>query len=54
MAYYSDGTPKRNVGVYYPDMSCVYTQEMYNEDNGINVQGKRPTKKRRNNKRAMA
>ena len=54
MAYYSDGTPKRNVGVYYPDMSCVYTQEMYNEDNGINVQGKRTTKKRRNNKRAMA
>tara|TARA_B100000029_G_scaffold432331_1_gene444360 strand:- start:2507 stop:3109 length:603 start_codon:yes stop_codon:yes gene_type:complete len=54
LAYYPDGTPKRNVGVYYPDMGCVYTKEMYNEDNGINVQEKRTTKKRRSNKGAMA
>ena len=28
MAYYSDGTPKRTIGVYYPDIGAVYTQEM--------------------------
>lgn len=27
MAYYPDGTPKRSVGVWYPDIG-VYTQEM--------------------------
>ena len=45
MAYYSDGTPKRNVGVFYPDMGCVYTKEMYEEDKILNVKG---------NKRALA
>lgn len=33
MAYYSDGTPKRTVGVYYPDIG-EYTEEMAREDNG--------------------
>ena len=47
MAYYDDGTPKRNVGTWYPDMGCIYTQEMFNEDRGIdNVRRKR-------NKRAV-
>ena len=45
MAYYPDGTPKRDVGVYYPDMGCVYTKEMYEEDKILNVKG---------NKRALA
>jgi uncharacterized cupin superfamily protein len=28
MAYYSDGTPKRSVGVFYPDINMVWTNEM--------------------------
>lgn len=32
MAYYKDGTPKRTVGVLYPDVG-VYTQEMADMDN---------------------
>ena len=47
MAYYDDGTPKRNIGVYYPDLGCVYTQELFNEEKGIVDVGK----KRRKNKR---
>ena len=47
MAYYDDGTPKRNVGVYYPDLGCEYTQELFNEEKGIVNVGK----KRRKNKR---
>ena len=31
MAYNPDGTPKRSVGVYYPDLHAVWTKEM---DNG--------------------
>ena len=26
MAYYSDGTPKRSVGVFYPDINMVWTK----------------------------
>ena len=33
MAYNKDGTPKRTVGVLYPDVG-VYTQEMADEKNG--------------------
>lgn len=32
MAYYADGTPKRSVGVWYPDIKCEYTQEMYDDE----------------------
>ena len=28
MAYYPDGTPKRSVGVFYPDINMVWTNEM--------------------------
>jgi len=28
MAYNPDGTPKRNVGVYYQDLGCEWTKEM--------------------------
>ena len=49
LAYYNDGTPKRNVGVFYPDMGCEYTQEMFNEEKGIsNVE---PEKRKRKGKR---
>ena len=47
LAYYDDGTPKRSIGVYYPDLGCVYTQELFNEEKGIVNVGK----KRRKNKR---
>ena len=30
-AYYSDGTPKRSVGVFYPEIGEVWTQEMDEE-----------------------
>ena len=54
MAYYDDGTPKRDIGTWYPDMGCVYTQEMFNEDKGIeNVRRERETE-RRNNSRPLA
>ena len=33
MAYHPDGTPKRSVGVWYPDIGTYYTQEMYYDDN---------------------
>lgn len=32
MAYYADGTPKRTVGFWYPDIGAIYTQEMALED----------------------
>jgi hypothetical protein len=28
MAYYEDGTPKRNVGVFYPDINMVWTKDL--------------------------
>ena len=28
MSFYPDGTPKRDVGVFYPDISVVWTQDM--------------------------
>ena len=50
------GQPKFDVGVYYPMLGAVYTQEMYDEDNGQtreseNVRGKSTRRKR--NKRAV-
>ena len=33
MAYHPDGTPKRNVGTWYPDLGCEWTKEM-DEENG--------------------
>ena len=46
LAYYDDGTPKRNVGVFYPDMGCVYTQEMFNEEKGISNGGSEKRKRK--------
>jgi len=28
MAYYDDGSPKRSVGVFYPDINAVWTKDM--------------------------
>lgn len=33
LAYHPDGTPKRTVGVFYPDIGADYTLEMEQEDN---------------------
>ena len=49
MAYEDDGTPKRSVGVFYPDLGCIYTQEIYNEEKGISDGGS--TKRKRKGKR---
>ena len=46
MAYYPDGTPKRDVGVWYPDIG-TYTQEMYDEDRGIVLEPPKKKQKRR-------
>ena len=32
MAYNSDGTPKRSVGVFYPDINMVWKQDMIEAD----------------------
>ena len=44
------GEPKFDVGVYYPLLGCVYTQEMFNEEQGIsNVgTGERKRSRKRN------
>lgn len=51
MAYYPDGTPKRTVGVYYPDLGKVYE-----EDNGSTISEQNPihktSRKRRTRKKA--
>ena len=31
MAYHPDGTPKRSVGTWYPDIRTEWTKEMQNE-----------------------
>ena len=53
MACYPDGTPKRTVGVFYPDLGEEYTQEMENEDHAARQQAisnkKRLRKTNRNN-----
>ena len=52
MAYDKDGNPKRDVGVWYPDIG-TYTQEMFDEDKSI--ENERYTRKtnRSNNKRPL-
>ena len=57
-AYYwygpKKGEPKFNVGTYYPMLGTVYSQEMYNADNGVENADVQKTKKRRKrNKRAV-
>ena len=57
-AYYWDGPkkgePKFNVGTYYPLLGTVYSQEMYNADNGVENADVQKTKRRRKrNKRTV-
>ena len=37
MAYYSDGTPKRTVGVWYPDIEMVWTKGMDERDYALSL-----------------
>ena len=39
MAYYPDGTPKRSVGVFYPDINAVWTSGM--DESEYETQGNR-------------
>jgi len=57
-AYYGQGAkagqPKFNVGTYYPMLGTVYSQEMYNADNGVENADVQETKRRRKrNKRTV-
>ena len=57
-AYYwygpKKGEPKFDVGTYYPMLGTVYTQEMYNDDNGVENADVQKTKRRRKrNKRTV-
>ena len=58
-AYYWDGPnkgqPKFDIGTYYPLLGCVYTQEMFNEEQGISNVGTGERKRRaKRNTRAVA
>ncbi len=45
MAYYPDGTPKRTIGTYYPDIAQVWTQELRNNWYGDNEPRRVPERK---------
>ena len=45
MAYEPDGSPKRDIGVWYMDLGAKYTQEMHDEDHP-EIKPKRKRKKR--------
>ena len=45
MAYNADGTPKRNVGFWYPDIKTVWTKDMESGDVVMNVTATKVTKK---------
>jgi hypothetical protein len=57
MAYNSDGTPKRNIGVYYPDIEAVWTKEMdelgYKGEDGTMGYGNAPVRVYKNKLKAM-
>jgi len=48
LAYYADGTPKRSVGVFYPDIGVVWTKEMneldYRSEDGTVGYGNAPAR----------
>jgi len=57
-AYYWEGPkkgePKFDVGTYYPLLGTVYSQEMYNADNGVkNADLQNPKKRRKYTKRSV-
>ena len=54
-AYYwygpKKGEPKFDVGVYYPMLGTIYSQDMYDAENGVEDADVQKTKKRRKRKR---
>ena len=48
MAYHADGTPKRSVGVFYPDINAVWTKDMdeldYRSEDGTMGYGNAPAR----------
>ena len=55
LSYDKNGNVKRNIGTWYPDIGMVYTQEMFNEDKGIeNVRKERKKRKRKRNTGSVA
>ena len=48
MAYHADGTPKRSVGVFYPDINAVWTKDMdeldYRGEDGTMGYGNAPVR----------
>ena len=53
LAYDKAGNPKRNVGTFYPDINMIWTQELENEERGIDVERQRKRSGRKRNKRAV-
>ena len=53
LAYDKDGNPKRNVGTFYPDINMIWTQELENEERGIDVERQRKRSGRKRKKRAV-
>ena len=49
------GQPKFDVGTFYPMLGCVYTKEMFEEEQGVSNDGKQERKSRRKrNSRSVA
>ena len=48
MAYHADGTPKRSIGVFYPDIGVVWTKDMdeldYRSEDGTMGYGNAPAR----------
>ena len=57
MAYHADGTPKRSVGVFYPDINAVWTKDMdeldYRGEDGTMGYGNAPARVYQSKLKAM-
>ena len=57
MAYHADGTPKRSVGVFYPDINAVWTKDMdeldYRGEDGTMGYGNAPVRVYQSKLKAM-
>ena len=57
MAYHADGTPKRSVGVFYPDINAVWTKDMdeldYRGEDGTVGYGNAPVRVYQSKLKAM-
>jgi len=57
LAYYPDGTPKRSVGIFYPDINAVWTKEMneldYRGEDGTVGYGNAPARVYQSKLKAM-